>query len=173
MKQLNNADVELQTKELVITRIFDAPRELVFKMWAHAEHLVHWWGPKGFEPIVKKLEFKPGGEFHYGMKGANGQELWGKFIYRDIVEPEKIVYVNCFSDADGNITRSPFMPNWPLEILNTITFEFDEGKTKLTIAARPINAPEEEMEVFRTNMGSMQQGFGSIIEKLEEYLATL
>jgi uncharacterized protein YndB with AHSA1/START domain len=142
-------------------------------MWTQAEHLAHWWGPKGFEPIIKKLEFKPGGEFHYLMKGANGLEMWGKFIYHDIVEPEKIIYVNCFCDEDGNTIRSPFMATWPLEMLNTLTFEFEEGKTKLTIAARPINATEEEMETFRTNMGSMQQGFGSMFEKLEEYLATL
>jgi len=173
MKQLNNADAEVQDKELVITRTFNAPRELVFKMWAQAEHLVRWWGPKGFEPLIKKLEFKPGGEFHYGMKDANGQELWGKFIYRDIVEPGKIVYVNCFCDEDGNTIRSPFLPNWPLEILNTVTFEFEDGKTKLTLTARPINAPEEELEVFRTNTTGMQQGFGSILEKLEEYLVTL
>ena len=56
MKQLNNADAEVQDKELVITRTFNAPRELVFKMWAQAEHLVRWWGPKGFEPLIKKLE---------------------------------------------------------------------------------------------------------------------
>jgi len=164
---------ETKTPQLVITREFNAPRELVFKMWTQAEHLVHWWGPKGFVPTVKKLEFKPGGEFHYGMKGDNGLEIWGKFIYRDIVEPEKIVYVNCFSDENGNIIRSPFMPNWPLELLNTVTFGLEDGKTKLTITVDPINAPEEEMETFRTNMSSMQQGFGSILEKLEEYLATL
>jgi len=164
---------ETKQPELVITRVLNAPRELVFKMWTEAEHVVRWWGPKGFEPLIKKLEFKPGGEFHYGMKGANGLEIWGKFIYRDIVEPEKIVYVNCFCDEDGNTTRSPFMPNWPLEILNTVTFEFEEGKTKLTIVAVPINATQEEMEVFRTNRTSMEQGFGGIFEKLEEYLATL
>lgn len=164
---------ETKTPQLVITRVLNAPRELVFKMWTQAEHLAHWWGPKGFEPTVKKLEFKPGGEFHYGMKGANGLEIWGKFIYRDIVEPEKIVYVNCFADEDGNTIRSPFIPNWPLEILNTVTFEFEDGKTKLTIAAGPINVTKEEMETFRTNTAGMQQGFGSILEKLDEYLATI
>jgi uncharacterized protein YndB with AHSA1/START domain len=164
---------ETKKPELVITRTLNAPRALVFKMWTQAEHLAHWWGPKGFELIVKKLDFKPGGEFHYVMKAANGHEMWGKFIYREILEPEKIIFVNCFSDEAGNSIRSPFMPTWPLEILNTLTFEEQDGKTTLTIAGGPINATEEEMEAFRANMAGMGQGFGGTFDKLEEYLATL
>jgi len=161
-----------QNKELVIIRVFNAPRDIVFKMWTEAEHLAKWWGPKGFDVIVKKLELKPGGVFHYCM-AKNDMEMWGKFVYREIVAPEKLVFINSFSDKDGNITRSPFMANWPLEVLNTLTFKEQDGKTTVTLKGGPCNATEEEQNIFAANTGSMQQGFAGTFEQLDEYLAAI
>jgi uncharacterized protein YndB with AHSA1/START domain len=163
-----------QDVELVITRTFNAPRELVFKVWTTAEHLKHWWGPTGFEIIVSNADIRPGGTFHYCMK-ADGHEMWGKFLYREIVAPEKIVWVNCFSDPEGNITRAPFSSTsaFPLEILNRITFTEDEGKTTLTLRSKPVDATEEELQFFNSMHESMQQGFGGTFDQLDNYLASL
>lgn len=159
-------------KELVIMRQFNAPRELVFKAWTEPERLAQWWGaPKGSAIHVSKLELKPGGMFLYNIKSPNGQDIWGKFIYREITAPEKLVFVNSFSDKDGNTTANPWMPVWPLEIMNTVTLIEHEGKTTLTIKGKPINATTEEIKSFETFRDSMEGGFGGVFEQLDEYLS--
>jgi len=163
---------EAKKPDLVITREFNAPKELVYKMWTEAEHLAHWWGPKGFEMEIAKFDFRPGGVFHYVMR-MNDVEMWGKFLYREITAPDRIVFINCFSDKEGNIARSPFMPVWPLEILNTLTLEEENGKTKLTLSGGPINATDEELQAFKDMVPNMQQGFGGTFEQLDAYLATM
>lgn len=156
---------------LVLTRVLDAPRELVFKVWSEAEHLKNWWGPKGFTMEVMNLDFSPGGKFHYKMQSPDGFEMWGLFIFGEIVEPEKIEFVNAFSDKDGNMVRAPFFEVWPLEIQNVLTFEEHDGKTTLTMKGYPINATEEEVAAFNANKDSMRQGFAGTFEQLDEYLA--
>jgi uncharacterized protein YndB with AHSA1/START domain len=99
----NNMETQ-ENYEFVYTRVFDAPRELVFKVWSEVDHLKNWWGPKGFEWGTANLDFRPGGVFHYSMRSPEGLEMWGKFEYREIEAPEKIVFVNSFSDPEG--TRS-------------------------------------------------------------------
>src|SRR5205085_4388835 len=108
-------------EEFTITRVFDAPRELVWKAITESERLMRWWGPKGFTMQVAQLDLRPGGVFHYSMRSPGGNDMWGKFVYREVVAPERLVFVNSFSDAEGNLTRNPFSPSWPLEILNTWT----------------------------------------------------
>jgi uncharacterized protein YndB with AHSA1/START domain len=159
--------------ELVIIRVFEAPRELVFKAWTEAERLAQWWGPKGCKITVNKFDLRPGGIFHYSMNMPNGKEMWGIFNYREIVAPERIVFVNSFSDKDGNITRSPFthINPWPLEILNVMTLTESDGKTTLTLKGSPINATDEEIQKFEATKKSMQQGFGGTFDQLDEYLA--
>lgn len=160
-----------QGQELIITRTFDAPRELVFKAFAEAERLAQWWGPKGCTIQVSKLDFRPGGVFHYRMSMPDGFEMWGRFTYREIVPPAKIVWVNAFSDSAGNLTRAPFGDTIPLEILNTVTLEEQDGKTLLTLRGGPIDATPEEVATFEGMFDSMQQGWGGTWDQLEEHLA--
>ena len=119
--------------DFVISRVFDAPRELVFKVFTDPNHMMHWWGPKGYTVIAAKMDLRPGGIYHYGLKAPDGATMWGKFVYREIVAPERLVFVNCFSDEAGHITRHPLSPIWPLELLSTITFEAQKNGTLLTI----------------------------------------
>jgi uncharacterized protein YndB with AHSA1/START domain len=161
-------------EEFVISRVFDAPRALVFRAFAEAERLAQWWGPKGFTIHVSKLEFRPGGVFHYRMAGPNGHDMWGQFHYREIVEPERIVFVNTFSDPDGGLTRAPFGPkfeSYPLEVLNTVTLAEQDGKTALTLRAAPINATDAERAMFASMLDSMRQGYGGTWDKLDAFLA--
>jgi len=158
-------------KELVITRVLNAPRELVYKAWTEAERLAQWWGPKGFTFKVAQLDFREGGSFLYSMNN-NGFEMWGKFVYHEIVPPERIVFVNSFSDKDGNLTRAPFSATWPLEVRNTLTLTEKDGKTALVLRGGPINATTEEQATFEAGRASMEQGFGGTFEQLDEYLKT-
>lgn len=167
----NHASPVPQGQELVITRTFDAPRDLVFKAFAEVERLARWWGPKGCTIRVSKLEFRPGGIFHYRMSFAGGPEMWGRFTYREIVPPEKIVWVNAFSDQDGNLTRAPFGETIPLEILNTVTLADLDGKTVLTLHSSPLDATAEEIATFVGMFDSMREGFGGTWDRLAAYLA--
>lgn len=91
----------------VISRTFDAPRDFMFKAWTDPAHMQRWWGPKGVTVVHRQMDLRPGGSYHYGMRTPDGHDMWGKFVYREIVKPERIVWINSFSDARGGVTRHP------------------------------------------------------------------
>jgi uncharacterized protein YndB with AHSA1/START domain len=154
-----------------ISRVFDAPREVIWKAFTERERLMQWWGPKGFTMEVAKLDLRPGGVFLYGMRSPGGQEMWGKFVYREIVPPERLVFVVSFTDEAGNLKRHPMSATWPLEVLSTMTLAERDGKTTLTMSGVAINASEEERKTFEGGMDSMRQGFTGTFDQLAEYLA--
>jgi uncharacterized protein YndB with AHSA1/START domain len=124
------------SKALIITRVFDAPRELVWKAWTEPKHLMKWWGPKEFTCPVCKIDFRVGGSFHYCMRSPEGKDYWGTGVYKEIRRFEKIVVTDSFADKFGNVvpaTAYGFEGDFPLELLITITFEKLKGKVKLTL----------------------------------------
>ncbi len=160
-------------QDFTFSRSFDAPRERVWRAWTDAQALAQWWGPKGATIRVLKLEFRPGGMFHYAMAFQPGHEMYGRFVYREIVAPERIVFVVSFSDAEGGITRAPFpqLKNlWPLEVLNTVTFTEQDGRTTIALRGSAINATDEERAIFAGNAASMRQGFGGTFDQLTAFL---
>jgi uncharacterized protein YndB with AHSA1/START domain len=117
------------------------------------------------------VDLRPGGLMHYCLRAPDGPEMWGRFLFREIVEPEKLVWVNSFSDEKGGITRHPMAPGWPREMLTTVTFA-EQGKgTLVTVSWYPINASEDERRIFDEGRASMNQGWGGTFEKLEHFLA--
>lgn len=158
-------------QKFVIARLFDASREVVFDAWTNPAHM-SWWGPKGVTIHARKLELHPGGAFHYYMLTDKGDKMWGKWVMREIVKPERLVFVNSFSDEAEGITRHPMAPHWPLEMLSTITFEDQDGKTLLTVEWIPINASEIECKAFNDGHESMKNGWTGTLDKLTEYLAS-
>ncbi|MBI3520233.1 MAG: SRPBCC domain-containing protein [Bacteroidetes bacterium] len=160
-------------KELIITREFNAPKELVFKVFTEAKHLAHWWGPVGFKLEVITLDVRSGGKFHYSMTLENGTEMFGVFNYREVEVNEKLVFTNGFADKDGNVIRAPFSPLFPVEVLNTWTFTEKAGKTILTMKGTPYNATEEENDFFSAMKDNMNQGFNGTFNQLESYLLKL
>ena len=165
------ADVS-ELQQFVISRIFDAPRALVWEVFTDAKHLKHWWGPKGFTVIAAKMDFRPGGTFHYALKAPDGAPMWGLFRYREIVPQERMAFINSFSDETGGVTRHPGHMDWPLEMITTFTFEqLPDGKTKFTTRWQPLNATEPEQETFAANHDSMRQGWTGTLDQLAAYLA--
>jgi uncharacterized protein YndB with AHSA1/START domain len=167
-KRASGAARRIQPEEdaLVITRIFDARREQVFKAWSERDRLVRWWGPKGFTTPVCNIDFRPGGAYHYCMRSPDGKDYWGKGVYREIVEPERIVCTDSFADEKGN-TVSPrhygMSPDWPEEALITVTFREHSGKTQFTLHHAPLK-PGTERDMC-------EQGWNETLDKLEDYLA--
>jgi uncharacterized protein YndB with AHSA1/START domain len=128
--------VEPGEQELIIERIFDAPRELVFKAWTEPDRMMRWWGPKGFTTPFCKIDLRVGGTILSCMRSPEGKDYWNTGVYREIVEPERIVCTDSFADEQGNVVPASHygMPgDWPLEMLVTVTFEEYEGKTKMTL----------------------------------------
>ena len=157
--------------EFTFTRDLDAPRELVWRAFTEPEHLRHWWGPKGFTMHSCTLDLRPGGVFHYLLRSPDGQEIWGKFVYREIIAPERLVAVVTFSDEHGNLTRHPWDPGWPVETLSAITFAEHNGRTRLTVRWVPHNATEAERGTFAAGHDSMRQGWTGTADQLAGYLA--
>jgi uncharacterized protein YndB with AHSA1/START domain len=158
--------------DFVISRVLDAPRELVWKAFTEPERMRQWWGPKGFSVTSAKMDLRPGETFHYCLHAPNGTVMWGKFVYREITPPERIVAVVSFSDEAGGTTRHPMSPTWPLEMLTLFTFEEQPGgKTRLTVRSSAYSATDEERRTFTAGHDSMRQGWGGTLDQLAAYLA--
>lgn len=158
-------------RPFVISRTFDAPRDLVFRAWTEREHLSQWWGPKDFEVFSCTNDLRPGGMMHYGMRMPDGGAMWGKWLYREIVPPERLVFINAFSDEQGGLGRHPLAPEWPQQMLSTITFTETGGKTTVTVHWTAFEATEEERATFDAGHASMQQGWTGTFDRFRGYLA--
>ena len=157
-------------KPFLISREFDAPRARVWQAWTEVERLREWMSPKGMTVIAAKLDLRAGGSYHYGMRMADGREMWGKWLIREVKRPERLVFVNTFSDPQGGLTRHPFAPDWPAQMLSTITFA-EKGKgTLVTVQWQPIEASAAELKTFDTGRASMNQGWTGTFEQLTDYL---
>ncbi|MDF2652109.1 MAG: Activator of Hsp90 ATPase 1 family protein [Paenibacillus sp.] len=97
--------------------------------------------------------------------------MWGKFAYQEVVAPEKVVFIQSFSDEQGNTIRALFNANWPLEIMNIITLEEKEGNTILTLKGGPLKASAEEQAVYNGMAPMLQQGLEGTFDQLADYLS--
>jgi uncharacterized protein YndB with AHSA1/START domain len=158
----------------VVRRVVQAPREKVFSVWTDAEHLAKWFGPKGCTIPVCDLDLRAGGHFHYCMRFPVAPDMWGKWVFREVVAPERLVFVVSFSDAHKGTCRAPFDPNWPLEMLCEVLFEEHAGigrGTVITLRSSAHQANATEQKTFDEGHGSMQQGWGGTFDALVAYLA--
>lgn len=159
------------SEPFVISRVFDAPRERVWQAWTEAERLKQWFAPKGFSMSSCKLDLRVGGLFHYCLRTPDGQDMWGRWVIREIAKPRKLVFVVSFSDEKAGITVHPMSPSWPREMLSTVEFEDQGPKTKITVRWAPIDATEAERKTFEDGRDGMTQGWTGTLDYLVDYLA--
>jgi uncharacterized protein YndB with AHSA1/START domain len=157
---------------LVITRLFAAAPAVIWSAWTEGDRLARWWGPKNFRVSVLKLELRPGGIFHYSMKTPDAREIWGRFTYREVLPPARLVFTSSFADANGEIATNPWLPDWPAKVLNFVTFDDQGGKTRLIFRATPLDATEAQRTAFRNMRASMEQGFAGTFDQLAGYLSS-
>src|ERR1700677_5103378 len=163
---------ETKSADFVISRVFDAPRELLWKCFTDPERMKQWWGPTGSVIVASKMDFRVGGTYLGAMRDPGGNVMWAKFVYREIVAPERLVWEHSFSDEAGGLTRHPMSPTWPLEMLTTVTFEEEPGgKTKVTLRWAPLNATAEEQKTFDAAHDGMRGGWSVTFTRLDAYLA--
>jgi len=165
------ASLSTASPEFVITHTAHAPRERVWRAFTDREEFMRWFGPAGFTMPACTLDLRPGGACHYDVRSPEGLDIWGKWVYRDIEAPAKLVYTMTFSDAEGGITRHPMSATWPIEHLSTMTFVEGDGTTEITLRSHPINSTDEELDAYKASLSGMQQGWGGTFGRLDEYLA--
>jgi uncharacterized protein YndB with AHSA1/START domain len=155
--------------ELVITRIFYAPREIVWKYWTDPEYFKKWWGPKHYTCPVSKIDFRLGGKYLHAMRSTGGQEFWSTGTYKEIIPMEKIVATDSFADENGNVVPSTHygMEGFPLELEVTFTFEDLGGKTKMTL--RHVGIENLDGEIRE----AMEQGWQESFDKITPNLSAL
>lgn len=154
--------VRIDGVDVVATRTFDAPRDLVFKAWTECDRLVHWWGPKDWTLPVCEMDFRVGGTWFYCMAGPTGEQSCGRSTYEEIVVPERIVYRDEFAERDGSIIDG--MPEM------RITVEFGETARRTTITSRAQFASAKDLEAAIA-MG-MESGLTETWDRLAAYVAT-
>jgi uncharacterized protein YndB with AHSA1/START domain len=154
MDAASNAATESADRVLTITRTFDAPRELVFKAWTEPERLMRWWGPRGFTMTSCEMDLRPGGAYRFHLRSPEGTEHRTRGVFREIIEPERLVMTRAWVDAEGKPGH---------ETLLTLSFADQGGKTKLTL----------HQAIFEsvTARDLHQGGWSSSLDCLAEYLA--
>lgn len=145
-------------RELVITRVFDAPRSLVFEAWTRPEHVRRWYGLRSMTTHVCEIDLRPGGRWRWGQRTDDGQEVVFSGEYREIVPPERIVYTEAFEQMPGSG-----------EVLTTLTFDEHDGRTTLTSTSL---WPSAEALAGAIESG-MEYGVVETYERLAELLAAL
>jgi uncharacterized protein YndB with AHSA1/START domain len=141
-------------RELVLTRVFDAPPPLMFKAWTEPEHLVRWWGPAGFTMPACKMDVRPGGSFRYQMRAPDGADHWLQGVYREIDPPKRLVLTWAWEDGEGKPGH---------ETLLTVTFAEHQGKTRLTM-----RQAEFESDSARD---AHERGWSSALDRLAAHVA--
>lgn len=162
-------------KPFEISRVFDIPRERMWEVWTEPRHLLKWWGSHGTTVTHLTNDLQRGGMMHYCLRMADGKELWGRFVYREIAKPERLTFENSFSDPKGGITRNPWNATWPLELVSTIRFdEAGPGKTRVTVQWMPAHdSTEAERKSFDDGRPGMTQGWGGTLDRLGKHVASI
>jgi uncharacterized protein YndB with AHSA1/START domain len=143
-------------REIVMTRVFDAPRALVFDACTHPEHLPHWFGPRGWTLPVCEIDLRPGGAWRFVLRGRDGTEMGMRGVYQEIAPPERLVSTESFDDYPG-------------ETLNTLILSEEDGKTTYTVT---VLYPSKEVRDAVLESG-MQEGASESFDRLAEYLRAL
>ena len=149
----------VKEKELVLKRVFNAPRERVWKAWTDPRQLAQWWGPAGFTNPVCEADVRPGGAIRIDMRGPDGAVYPMTGVYQEVVEPERIVFTSAALDDKGN----PIF-----EVLTTVTFAEQDGKTKQILRARVIKSTAQAAPY----LAGMEAGWTQSLERLAAHVVT-
>lgn len=150
---------ETRKPDMLLTRMFDAPRELVWKAWTDPKHLMQWFGPHGFTNPVCEVDMRPGGVWRHVMRGPDGTDYPMIAVFREVVVPERLVFVSYVPGRENPL----------FEILNVVTFIEQDGKTKLTIKAQVLKSTPEAAPM----LAGMETGWSQSLEHLTAILAEI
>ena len=155
----------------VLERMFDAPRELVWRTWTEPALLARWYGPR-VETITHRLDLKPGGLWLVEMRWG-GNSHYQRVEYTEVTPPERLIWLHSSSDASWNVISSPMMKDWPRVLLTTVTFAPDGARTRLRLTWVPHQATEAELACFAAAIGGADKGWAAGMELLAKLLDEL
>jgi uncharacterized protein YndB with AHSA1/START domain len=147
----------------------------MWSAWTERDQLMKWFGPKGVSIPMCTLDVRPSGIFHYCMRGPDGNDMWGKWVFRGIAKPHRLEFLVSFADEKGNAIRAFFDATWSLEMHSVVTFAHHAGTghgTVVRIQWTAFNATGAEQKTFDAGHESMQQGWSGTLDRLGEFLAT-
>ncbi len=154
-----------------VSRVVDAPRPLVYLVHVDPVHIARWYGPGGATVLKAEMDLRPGGVHHYGLRTADGTEMWGLQTFKEVVHNERLVYVQAFSNPQRGLTRHPMAATWPLQLLSTVTFEdAPGGMTTITVSWCPYESDAAGEATFDAARAGMAGGFDGMFANLERYL---
>jgi uncharacterized protein YndB with AHSA1/START domain len=158
--------------ELTLSRLIEAPREVLFDVWTDAQHLAQWFGPTDVALPFCKVDPRPGGVLHFCHRLRDGTEVWVKGVYREIVAPERLVFTLSFVDRDGRPAAHPMFPDWPLDamFLTTVTFADVQGKTQLTVRQVLVPAAAAALDIVARERQAARAGWAETLDRLGEYV---
>ena len=157
--------------EYILDRVFDAPREMVWRAWTDPDLLSRWYGP-GVETIIHQFILKPGGSWLNEMKWGDKSDR-SKMVFQEIVPQEKLIWHHSSTDANWNTITSPMMADWPRMLLTTVIFEDMGDKTNVRLSQLPVDATDAEIACFAATMAGMDKGWGSGYAVMDELFAEL
>ena len=157
--------------EFVLDRVFEAPRDLVWKAWTDPDLLPRWYGPN-VETIIHEFDLQPGGLWLGEMKWGE-KSHFNRVVFQDVAPPERLVWHDSPSDSEWNVVANPMMPDWPRVMLTTVTFEDMGPRTKVRLAWSPHEATEAEIACFTGAMDRLGKGWESGFAILDGLLAEL
>ena len=155
----------------VLERVFDAPRELVWRTWTEPALLARWYGPN-VETIVHRLDVEPGGLWLNEMK-MDGGSYHQRSEYTEVIPPERLVMLMSNTDSDWNVTANPMMPDWPRVMLTTVTFTEAGGKMQVRLVWTPYEATDTEIACFAGAMEGFGSGWGAGFTIMDDILKEL
>lgn len=156
--------------EFVIERVFDAPREVVWRAWAEPEVLAKWLGPRGTRTDMLQHCMQPGGVAHFRMTIRDRPSWYGRFVFQEVDAPRTLRWRHMFADAEGNPARNPWEDDWPLVLMTTVRFTEEGDKTRVRLSWVPVDAAPEELATFAGGMKTMKAGWSGSFETLDGLL---
>lgn len=158
---------------VIATRVFDAPRGLVFEAWTKVEHFTRWFGPHGAEVVSCELDARPGGVIRFGHRVENGMTLYLKGTFREIVRDERIVFTIGFVDEQGRPCRHPMFDDWPLEtvIETSVVLESVGRGTRVTVAQHELPPAAASHPAVRRCRELAREGWTQVFARLGDHLS--
>jgi uncharacterized protein YndB with AHSA1/START domain len=153
-----------------ISRLFAAPIRRVWDAWTKPEQIALWLSPVGTKSEVLHFDFQPGGFLHSRVTGPDGSSSWAKNVYREIQEPNRLVYEQGFSNEAGEFVAAPFPMPWPLKLLTTVLLAEQKDGTRVTLYWEPLDATAEQRASFAQMIASMTGGWTGTFDQLDTFL---
>ena len=161
MDARSNPVAQTADREIVLTRTFDAPRELVWEAWTNPKHVVNWWGPRGFTTTIEKMDVRPGGVWKHVMHGPDGTDYPNSSVFKEVVKPERLVFSHGGGKQGG--PGAHFVATWTFEALAG-------NKTKVT--ARMVFDSPTDRDFVVKEYGAIEGG-KQTLERLADYLSKM